>query len=481
MRPLKIILILSAFGFSAIAQPVITPVNFLNTEEPERMCQSYIDDQYGLNYMAFLQPTGGAVMRIDKSNHDHYKYIFCDRPFNRLLIFSLDDYGGERVPAGVKEYGRQIPPITFRTDDSLSTVTPPFPQRDSVGCFSSPVDVVVSSKHGYFEPEKDYVYVLDQGNLRIVQLSYDPENDSLMWEKTFGEQYLDMPTALDYAAYNYSEYDNHDIYVTDGVLSKVFRFSAKGDYEADFGSWGYGLAHIGYPTGIAVAPYSVEPNSFYISDSKNHRVTKYHSESTGPIYVERRYIFSRHALPDGMLYIKGIDVDTYGNVYVIDNFNDCITVLSSALDESLLTYARQPESFDRPNDIYIDNNEMTVFEHWGEYTGINSFVIQQGSPKAATNAQLPVRFYLYQNYPNPFNSSTIIKFDLPVPGDVLMTVYNILGQKVIDLENSYLPAGTHYIHWDGRNASRARISSGVYFYRIEAGNYESVKKLLLLK
>jgi hypothetical protein len=197
--------------------------------------------------------------------------------------------------------------------------------------------------------------------------------------------------------------------------------------------------------------------------------------------VERRYIFSRHALPDGMLYIKGIDVDTYGNVYVIDNFNDCITVLSSALDESLLTYARQPESFDRPNDIYIDNNEMTVFEHWGEYTGINSFVIQQGSPKAATNAQLPVRFYLYQNYPNPFNSSTIIKFDLPVPGDVLMTVYNILGQKVIDLENSYLPAGTHYIHWDGRNASRARISSGVYFYRIEAGNYESVKKLLLLK
>ena len=208
---------------------------------------------------------------------------------------------------------------------------------------------------------------------------------------------------------------------------------------------------------------------------------KYHSESTGPIYVERRYVFSRHALPEGMLYIKGVDVDTYGNVYVIDNFNDHIIVLSSALDESLLTYTRQPESFDRPNDIYIDKNEMTVFEHWGLNTGINSFVIQRGSPKAVAKTELPVRFYLYQNYPNPFNSSTMIKFDLPTPGDVRLTVYNILGQKVIDLENSHLPAGTHYIHWDARNASGNRISSGVYFYRIDAENYESVKKSLLLK
>jgi len=480
MKILYIILIILIFGAAVSAQPVITTVNFLNTDEPERMCQSYIDDQYGLNYMAFLQPTGGAVMRIDRSNHVHYKYIFCDRPFNRLMIFSLDDYHGERAPVGVKEYGRQIPPITFRIDDSLSTVTPPYPERDSAGCFSSPADVVVSSKHGFFDPDKDYVYVLDQGNLRIVKLSYDPEKDSLIWVKTFGEQYLDMPTALDYAGYNDSEYENHDIYVTDGVLSKVFRFSSEGDYEAEFGSWGYGLAHIGYPTGIAAAPYSVEPNSFYISDSKNHRVVKYHSESTGPIYVERRYTFSRHALPEGMLYIKGVDVDTYGNVYVIDNFNDNITVLPPGLEEVLLTYNRQPEPFDRPNDIYIDKNEMTVCERWGLSTGINSFVIQPGQPKAVV-VELPVRFYLYQNYPNPFNSSTAIRFDLATPGDVRLTVYNILGQKVIDLEDNALPAGTHCIHWDARNASGNRISSGVYFYRIEAENYESVKKLLLIK
>jgi flagellar hook assembly protein FlgD len=92
-----------------------------------------------------------------------------------------------------------------------------------------------------------------------------------------------------------------------------------------------------------------------------------------------------------------------------------------------------------------------------------------------------VRFYLYQNYPNPFNSSTLIKFDLPTPGHVRLTVYNILGQKVIDLENNILPAGTHQIHWDARNANGIKISSGVYFYTIQAENFESAKKLLLLK
>lgn len=480
MKLLKIILVLSVLGVPALAQPVITPVNFLNTDEPERMCKSYIDDQYGLNYMAFLQPTGGAVMRIDKSNHIHYKYIFCDQPFNRLMIFSLDDYGGERVPAGVKEYGRQIPPITFRIGKGLSTITPPHPQRDSAGCFNGPVDVVVSSKHGFFEPEKDCVYVLDQGNLRIVKLSYDPEKDSLIWEKTFGEQYLHLPTALDYAGYNDSNYENHDIYVTDGVLSKVFRFSSDGDYEAEFGSWGYGLAHIGYPTGIAVSPYSVEPNSFYVSDSKNHRVVKYHSESFGMIYPERRFTFPLPLSTDEMLLLKAVEIDTCGNVYVIDNFNDDITVLSRSLDAVLFTYNRQPEPFDGPRDIYIDQNEMIVCERWGKQTGINSFVLWPEYPKT-TVVELPENFNLYQNYPNPFNSWTTIKFDIPIPGDVRLTVYNSLGQKVIDLENSHLPAGTHYIHWDARNASGARISSGVYFYRIKAGKYESVKKLLLLK
>jgi hypothetical protein len=480
MRLLEMILILLAFGVPAVAQPVIAPVNFLNTDEPERMCQAYIDDQYGLNYMAFAQPTGGAVMRIDKGNHEHYKYIFCDRPFNRLMIFSLDDYGGERIPAGVKGYGREIEPIIFRIDDGLATFSPPFPRRDSAGCFSGPVDITVSSKHGYFDPENDRIYVLDQDNLRVVILSYDPENDSLTWEDTFGEEYLDHPTAMDYASYNDPEYDNHDIYVTDGVSSKVFRFSARGDYEAEFGSWGYGLAQIGYPTGIAVAPFTIEPNSFYISDSKNHRVVKYHSETTGPISYERRYILPLRFAPDGMMYLKGIDMDADGNLYIIDNFNDNITVLPPGLEQIVSTYTRQPEPFDHPSDIYIDKNEMIVCERWGEYSGINSFAVQPGSPKSAA-AQLPRRYNLYQNYPNPFNSATIIRFDLPASGDVRLTVYNILGQKVIELENGYLPAGQHSIHWDARNASGDRISSGVYFYRIVAGDYEKSKKLLLLK
>jgi hypothetical protein len=89
---------------------------------------------------------------------------------------------------------------------------------------------------------------------------------------------------------------------------------------------------------------------------------------------------------------------------------------------------------------------------------------------------IPTAYALDQNYPNPFNPTTTIEFALPQQGKVSLVVYDILGRAVAQLVNKDLSAGYHKVNF---NASQ--LASGVYFYRIEAGDFVSVKKLMLLK
>ena len=85
-------------------------------------------------------------------------------------------------------------------------------------------------------------------------------------------------------------------------------------------------------------------------------------------------------------------------------------------------------------------------------------------------------YQLMQNFPNPFNPSTKIVFTLSSPGDVVLKIFNAMGQEVETVFNRYYPAGTHNIGYDG-----SMLSSGVYFYRLTAGNIVLSKKMLLLK
>jgi len=88
----------------------------------------------------------------------------------------------------------------------------------------------------------------------------------------------------------------------------------------------------------------------------------------------------------------------------------------------------------------------------------------------------PIGFALHQNYPNPFNPSTTFEFSIPVPGMVTLEVYTILGQRIATLVSGNLAAGNHRHFWDARG-----ITSGVYIYRLQAGEYVESRKLLFLK
>ena len=90
-------------------------------------------------------------------------------------------------------------------------------------------------------------------------------------------------------------------------------------------------------------------------------------------------------------------------------------------------------------------------------------------------------FALYQNFPNPFNPSTTIKYDLPLEGNVTVSVYDIQGRLVRSLGNGPQQAGTYAIVWNGRRDDEATAASGAYFYRVEFNNTVLVRKLLLIK
>jgi len=95
---------------------------------------------------------------------------------------------------------------------------------------------------------------------------------------------------------------------------------------------------------------------------------------------------------------------------------------------------------------------------------------------AVNNNQLPVKFELGQNYPNPFNPVTTIKYSVPRQSLVKLVIYDILGREVKTLVNEMRTAGTYEAVFDA-----SQISSGVYFYRMESGDFTDVKKLVILK
>jgi hypothetical protein len=88
----------------------------------------------------------------------------------------------------------------------------------------------------------------------------------------------------------------------------------------------------------------------------------------------------------------------------------------------------------------------------------------------------PDEYALYQNYPNPFNPTTRLSFYLPKDGYVTLKVYNVLGIEIASLFEGRMSVGTHSLVWDAQD-----IPSGVYVYRLSAGNFVAVKKMVLMK
>jgi hypothetical protein len=94
---------------------------------------------------------------------------------------------------------------------------------------------------------------------------------------------------------------------------------------------------------------------------------------------------------------------------------------------------------------------------------------------------LPAYYSLEQNYPNPFNPATTIKYTVANEGFVKLSIYNVLGQKVIDLVDKTQKPGAYKVIWEGNNKAGSAVASGVYFYRLKTEEYTDSKKMILIK
>ena len=122
------------------------------------------------------------------------------------------------------------------------------------------------------------------------------------------------------------------------------------------------------------------------------------------------------------------------------------------------------------------NNSTTTVMNLYEVQVDKGALIATDINTETISSQLPTVFSLSQNYPNPFNPTTTIKFGLPKNSDVKLVIYDVVGRVVAKVAEKRLNAGFHEFTF---NASK--FSSGIYFYRFEAGDFVNVKKMMLLK
>ncbi len=125
-----------------------------------------------------------------------------------------------------------------------------------------------------------------------------------------------------------------------------------------------------------------------------------------------------------------------------------------------------------------------TMDTWNPYTQVIMKTMIQTSPSTGLSeagSVVPWTFDVEQNYPNPFNPSTTIRFSIPMKGQVRIDVYDILGRLLTTLLDEELSPGSHSVVWSGTDRAGAGVSSGTYFFRLQAGSHTAVRKMSLVK
>jgi photosystem II stability/assembly factor-like uncharacterized protein len=301
----------------------------------------------------------------------------------------------------------------------------------------------------------------------------------------------DLFTTPSGGIYRSTDNGNNWVQVYSSLHPSGFYCSSKGDIIAS-GDWGtssypYGnlyrstdkgdtwnLFSFGYITTLIPVAYNangiifvgVNPN---LLSSSNTIANINRSEDDGVSWVKTNFNYSPRA------NINSISINTYGDVFIgtssggpgsssgvyltSDNGENWLPINSGLTDTNIYSLL-----IDKNGYILAGSKEKGVFRSVNSTVGI-------------TDKGNIIRFFmLEQNYPNPFNPNTIISYSLPSGSKVKLIVYNTLGQSIKILENSFKNAGNYSINF---NASD--LPSGIYFYKLEAGQFTQVKKMILLK
>jgi hypothetical protein len=138
------------------------------------------------------------------------------------------------------------------------------------------------------------------------------------------------------------------------------------------------------------------------------------------------------------------------------------------------------------SDLVLDSLFLSGPNYYGDIASKaiqGKVYVQESSDVENTTDEADViaGYSLWQNYPNPFNPETDISFSLPEKTEVSLIIYNILGERIQTLVSGYMRAGTHTVHWNGRDEAGNLVSSGIYFYRLKTDGFVETKKMVLMK
>ncbi len=196
------------------------------------------------------------------------------------------------------------------------------------------------------------------------------------------------------------------------------------------------------------------------------------------------HTFMIHLNPcDPMDVSKGDSAEVYVDVDGDDTFDNDERYPAVVNSSSMVIKVYCEDLVDNdPKVVIYSINDIPVSDTLGNdiVLLLDTFTPKGKGPKSLADGS-PNEFSLGQNNPNPFNPACEITYALPIASHVTLNVYNLLGQKVRVLVDEYQSAGYKTVSWDSKDDQGQEVTSGVYFYRIQAGDFTEAKKMLLLK
>jgi hypothetical protein len=258
-----------------------------------------------------------------------------------------------------------------------------------------------------------------------------------------------------------------NLYVVDfhygGTNDQIFKINLNSQSYSAFVPPGTGLVHM-------------PQDLFY--DKPNNRLIVVSATVDGPIQAVSLSDSSISTILNTTSgSFDGIEMDSSGYYYLSNwnlktvikydhNFaNPPVTIFSNQKEPSNIGYNKKKHILAVP----FFNADTVVFLNLG-----NPSIISKTNESAE-------EYFLFQNYPNPFNPFTVIMFKIKYSAFVTLKVYDVLGKEIVTLVNENLKTGEYKVKFPNENLSFSQIPCGVYFYRITAGDYSEVKKMILLK
>jgi hypothetical protein len=321
----------------------------------------------------------------------------------------------------------------------------------------------------------------NDGDVDVVAVGVDGEvawyeNEDLVWEKhSIDGDLPGKPTSV--AVGDMNNDDTLDVIVTESLYSKLVWYSSKNKGRlwtmSTIDSNLYGTWH------LAIADLDNNDTLDVVATGQGaHDVAWYKNLGGSPVN------WSKHMIDDNLLgartvEVADIDIDGKLDVLAAGRTSNEVVWYRNNLPNLVWEKTVVDDNLDRVNHVFPgDLNEDGRVDIIAAGWDANKVIWYKNPPTdiGSMHASNPISFRLEQNYPNPFNPTTAIGYQLSAVSDVHLSIYNLVGQKVSTLVSEKQNAGYHTVEWDASG-----FASGVYYYRIEAGEFQDVKKMILIK